>query len=505
MRPFLLFVALLCPALASAATCTQPPALDGDGARWTGWGNGYGNTRQADGSIDSTNLDTLELRWAYGFAGAGSVVGNPVVHNDVLYIGVDSGEVHALDARSGCTYWIFTSPSGGVRTAPALAQVDGRWLLWFGSRGAEVFAVDALTGQQVWRTKVEMHPAAILTGSPQFVMLEGRNPARLLVPVSSSEEGMAAVPTYACCTFRGSVVALDALSGAQIWKRDMIATPAADTGDNKRGPSGAAIWSAPTIDPANARMFVTTGDAYSAPADEATDAVVAMNLDDGARQWLHQGTANDIWTVACMRPNAAEDCGPDQDYGAPGMLVTQGDTPLLVAGQKSGVVRAFDPASGALRWETALVENTNEFGGKIIWGGASDGTKVYFGLGVGGIHALDVADGGKAWFTPLQPAAGRERNLGQDGPLTVSADLVVSSGWDGVVRALDTNSGAVLWEFDTAREYADTINGVPAKGGSMGAAGPVIAGGRLFVPSGCVGVKNGIGGNVLLMFAPGAR
>lgn len=502
MRLFLTFIALLCPALGFAATCTQQPALDGDGARWNGWGNGYANMRQADGSIDSADLDTLELRWAYGFAGAGSVVGNPVVHNDVLYIGVDSGEVHALDAQSGCTYWVFTSPSGGVRTAPALAQVNGRWLLWFGSRGADVFAVDARTGQQVWRTKVDSHPAAILTGSPQFVMLDGRNPARLLVPVSSSEEGTAAVPTYACCRFRGSVVALDALSGEQIWKREMIATPTVSTGENTFGPSGAAIWSAPTVDVSNKRLFVTTGDAYSAPADEATDAVVAMNLDTGERQWLHQGTANDIWTVACMRPDASDDCGPDQDYGAPGMLLPQGNSQVLVAGQKSGVVRAFDPASGTLHWETALVENTSEFGGKIIWGGASDGTQVYFGLGVGGIHALNVADGANAWFTPLQPAPGRERNLGQDGPLTVSADVVLSSGWDGVVRALDANTGDVLWDFDTAREFSDTVNGVLAKGGSMGAAGPVVAGGRLFVPSGYVGVKNGIGGNVLLMFSP---
>lgn len=505
MRPILTILALLFPAFGFAATCTEAPLLDGSGARWTGWGNGYANTRQADGSIASTDLDSLELRWAYGFAGAGSVVGNPVIHNDALYIGVDSGEVHALDVRSGCTYWVFTSPSGGVRTAPALAQVNGRWLLWFGSRGAEVFAVDARTGQQVWRTKVDTHPAAILTGSPQFVMQKGRNAARLVVPVSSSEEGVAAVPTYACCSFRGSVVVLDALSGKQLWKREMIATPPASTGDNRIGPSGAAIWSAPTIDPANGRLFVTTGDAYSAPADTATDAVIALDLATGERQWLHQGTANDIWTVACMRPNAPGECGPDQDYGAPAMLIAQRDAQVLVAGQKSGVVRAFDPSSGTLHWETALVENTTEFGGKIIWGGASDGTKVYFGLGIGGIHALNVADGSHAWFTPLQPAPGRERNLGQDGPLTVSADLVLSSGWDGVVRALDGNTGAVLWEFDTARDFADTVNGVPANGGSMGAAGPVVAGGRLFVPSGYVGVKNGIGGNVLLMFSPASR
>jgi polyvinyl alcohol dehydrogenase (cytochrome) len=516
MRPIVLLCMLALSSFSYAATCEQAPVLTPGGAQWTGWGNGLTNTRQATNGIGSEDLDTLELRWSYGFPNTGSVVGNPVVHDNVLYIGVDSGEVHAIDAATGCTHWVFASPTGGVRTAPALAQVDGRWLLFFGSRGAVVYAVDALTGAQVWYSEVDPHAAAILTGSPQFVTAAGQNPDMLIVPVSSSEEGMAAVPTYACCSFRGSVAALDARNGTVIWKQHVIQTPAQSTGENRFGPSGAAIWSAPSIDVAANQLYVTTGDAYSAPADPATDAIVRMDLDDGDIQWVHQGTANDIWTVACMRPNAAADCGPDQDYGSPAMLVelpagaelaqnVQSGTephPTLVAGQKSGVVRAFSRLTGAQFWETALVDNTTEFGGKIIWGGASDGEKVYFGLGVGGIHALNIADGSKAWFTPLQPAAGRERNIGQDGPLTVSGNLVISSGWDGVLRALDTASGKVLWQFDTARDFPETVNGVPAKGGSMGAAGPVVAGKRLFVPSGYVGVKNGIGGNVLLMFSP---
>src|SRR5690606_38542797 len=116
MRLLVLLLALLLPALGFAATCTEAPALDGDGSRWSGWGNGLANTREADGSLESSDLQSLALRWAYGFPGTGSVIGNPVVHHDVLYIGVDSGEVHAIDASSGCTYWVFTSPSGGVRT-----------------------------------------------------------------------------------------------------------------------------------------------------------------------------------------------------------------------------------------------------------------------------------------------------------------------------------------------------------------------------------------------------
>ncbi|MEY4642055.1 MAG: hypothetical protein RLZZ227_2049 [Pseudomonadota bacterium] len=502
MRLFVLLAVVLLPSLAFAETCAQPPLLTTNGSAWSGWGNGDANTRAATAGIVSSDLDSLQLQWSYGFAGAGSVVGNPVVHDDVLYIGVDSGEVHAVDANSGCTYWVFASPSGGVRTAPALAEVDGRWLLWFGSRSADVFAVDALSGALVWQSKVDDHPAAILTGSPRLVRLAGQSPdLRLIVPVSSSEEGLGAVPTYTCCSFRGSVVALDARSGALVWKTHVIETPPESTGDKRFGPSGAAIWSAPTIDLAANRLFVTTGDAYSAPADLATDAVVAIDLASGVIQWISQGTANDIWTVACMRPNAAESCGPDQDYGSPGMLLMIDGAPVLVAGQKSGIVRAFDPADGHVLWETALVENTTEFGGKIIWGGASDGANVYFGLGPGGIHAIRIADGARQWSTPLAPIAGRETHPGQDGPLTVSGDLVLSSGWDGVVRALSTQNGSLLWSFDTAQDFA-TTNGVQAKGGSMGAAGPIVAGKRLFVPSGYVGVRNGIGGNVLLMFAP---
>ena len=147
------------------------------------------------------------------------------------------------------------------------------------------------------------------------------------------------------------------------------------------------------------------------------------------------------------------------------------------------------------------MDNIEEFGGKIVWGGASDGTRVYFGLGTGGIHAIDIADGRIAWSTPLEPSADMARHPGQDGPVTVSEDLVISGGWDGVLRILSTTDGKPLWNYNTVTDFT-TVNDEPGRGGSMGAAGPVVADGRLFVPSGYVGVKNGMKGNVLLMFAP---
>jgi polyvinyl alcohol dehydrogenase (cytochrome) len=500
-RLFAAFLTCLFPVLGVAAQCTDAPDFSALQTQWSGWGNGHANTRHAEAGLDSTDLGTLELRWAFGFPGTGSVVGNPVVHGELLFIGVDTGAVYALDAASACIHWVFQADNG-VRTAPALAELDGTWMLFFGDRSAQVYAVEAGTGRQLWKTAVDEHQAAILTGSPQLVHLAGETaPDRLIVPVSSSEEGIAAVPTYNCCSFRGSVVSLDARTGKLVWKALTIRSEVRATSATTQGPSGAAIWSAPTLDVPGGQLFVTTGDAYSGPADLATDAVIAMDLGTGTIRWINQGTADDIWTVVCMTPNAPDDCGPDQDYGSPGMLVEAAGRRFLVAGQKSGYVRAFDLRGGTLLWRTALVENTTEFGGKIIWGGASDGNQVYFGLGTGGIAAVAIADGALVWFTPLAPSEDRARNTGQDGPLTASADLVFSGGWDGVLRALSAESGAILWQYDTVRDYA-TANAVPANGGSMGAAGPVVAGKRLFVPTGYVGVKNGMRGNALLMFAP---
>jgi len=485
-----------------AASCPQPPDLAPRATDWQGWGNGLENRRHESAGISSTDLASLELTWAFGFPDTGSVVGNPVIQGTLLLIGVDTGTVYALDADTGCEYWTVKA-GNGVRTAPALGLIGDQWRVFFGDRGARVYSVDALSGQALWTTKVDDHAAAILTGSPQFLHLDNvASPDRLLVPVSSSEEGIAAVPTYVCCTFRGSLVSLDATTGDVLWQSHTIASPPVAQGDRQFGPSGGAIWSAPTIDLVNQRLFVTTGDAYSSPADIGTDAVISMDLLTGQIRWINQGTADDIWTVVCMTPNASEACGPDQDYGSPGMLLDSQGVRVLVAAQKSGIVRAFSLQGGTVLWQTALVENTTEFGGKVVWGGASDNQRAYFGLGTGGIAAVNLASSAIDWFTPLSPAPEQAAHAGQDGPLAVSADLVFSGGWDGVVRALDSTTGKLLWSYDTAHAF-DTVNAVPANGGSMGAAGPIISGKRLFVPTGYVGVKNGLPGNTLLMFSPG--
>jgi polyvinyl alcohol dehydrogenase (cytochrome) len=276
-------------------------------------------------------------------------------------------------------------------------------------------------------------------------------------------------------------------------------------GVQRWAPAGAGVWNSPTIDPKRHALYVGTGDAYAEPAAKTTDAIVALDLDTGKMLWSIQDTENDVWLAVCSPNNHPENCpdelGPDHDFGSPPILVPlPGGRDVLVAGQKSGNVWAHDPDNkGAVLWKTPLVANTKEFGGKIVWGGAADDQYAYFGLGPGGVAAVRLSDGQKVWFTPLIPSASLSTHPGQDGPITAIPGVVLSGGWDGVLRALSTQDGKVIWEYNTVRDF-ESVNGVSAKGGSMGAAGPVVAGKMLFVPSGYAGVRNGMTGNALLAF-----
>ena len=477
-------------------------------ASWNGWGAGGANTRfqdQKGAGIAAADVPKLKLKWAFGFPGVKSVFGQPSVVAGRVFVGVDTGDVYSLDAATGCVYWMFHADSG-VRTAVSVERVGNgqaaRYAAYFGDGKANAYAVDATTGQQIWKVHVEDHASAKITGG--LKAFEGR----VYVPVSSGEEGAGPNRNYPCCTFRGSVVALDAATGKQIWKTYTIPDEPKPAGKNSNGvqrfgPAGGGVWNSPTIDPARHALYIGTGDAYTDPVAETTDAILAMDLNTGKILWSVQDTPKDIWLAGCNGATPPENCpkelGPDHDFGSPPILKTlpNGKT-ILVAGQKSGNVWAHDPDNkGALIWKTALVSNTSEFGGKIVWGGAADDQNAYFGIGPGGIAAVQLRDGERRWFTNPELSPAMKAHTGHEGPLTAIPGVVFSGAWDGILRALSATDGKVMWEYNTIQDFT-TVNGVPAKGGSMGAAGPVVAGGTLFVPSGYVGVRQGIPGNVLL-------
>jgi polyvinyl alcohol dehydrogenase (cytochrome) len=392
-----------------------------------------------------------------------------------------------------------------VRTAVTIGRLgEGeRWAAWFGDLKGNVYAVDAATGEQIWSVRADEHALTRITAAP---VLHG---PRLYVSVSSFEEGASTSARYPCCTFRGSVMALDAATGRIIWKTYTIADPPQPTGKNasgatRFGPSGAGVWTAPTIDVMQNALYVGTGNAYSRPVAPTTDAVIALALDTGHIRWVQQLLPDDVWIPGCPPGSTAGNCpegiGPDYDVGAsPVLTALPSGRRLLVSAQKSGQLWAHDPdRNGALVWR-ADPPGTKPAGpeGEMVWGIATDGRRVYAGLTSGGVAAYEAASGARAWITPLSPAEGRRD--GHSGAVSVAAGIVLSGGWDGVVRALSADGGQVLWEYDTIRDF-DTVNRVPARGGSMGAPGPTIAGGMMFVGSGYIGVRSGTPGNVLLAF-----
>jgi len=494
----------------------NPPLTDpSTGAYWNGWSNDLINSRsqsaQAAG-LTADQVPRLKLKWAFGVPDATEMYSQPTVVSGRIFIGGDSGYVYSLDAATGCVYWSFLAQAG-VRTAPTVAALNtqgaAKYAVYFGDQRANEYAVDAATGELLWKQHVEDHPLSRILGAPKLYK------GRLYVPVSSGEEGISANGAYPCCTFRGSVVALDAETGKQIWKTYSVPDPPKPTRKNSAGtqlsaPAGAAIWNSPTIDVKRNALYVGTGDSYTEPAAKNSDAILAMDLDTGKMLWSFQDIKNDSWAVGCdgkhVVGNCPEELGPDYDFSVSPMLRTlpNGRQFLVVSG-KSGYVIALDPdKKGAVLWKTPLFEKPPRASGLIVFGGSSDEQDAYFALNqVGGMAAVDMLTGERKWFTPLAPAdiPGEPPRPGQSAAVTAIPGVVFSGGWDGRLRAVATGNGSVIWEYNTVRDYM-TVNGVPGKGGSMGAPGPTVVGGMLYVGSGYVGVNNGLPGNVLLAFSP---
>jgi polyvinyl alcohol dehydrogenase (cytochrome) len=492
---------------------------------WNGFGQNLENTRfQSTAGISAADVPRLQLKWAFGLPGDVQSWAGITVVGGRLFVGSIAGNVYSLDARTGCVFWAFDA-GAIVRTAVSVGRIGSgapaRYGAYFGDARGNAYAVDADTGRLLWKVSVENHPSARLTGSA--VLHRGR----LYVPVSSSEEGAGSLPDYECCRFRGSVVALDAATGRQLWKSYTIPEAPRPFRKNARGtqlwgPSGGAIWSSPVIDEARNTLYVTTGNNYSDPATTTSDAFLAMDLDTGKILWSHQVTPRDAYVSACRltdKTNCPEVNGPDFDFAASPILVgLPGGRRALVAGHKSGNVYAVDPDQGGARlWETRVGEGGSM--GGVQWGSAADEQKVYVALSDlgrvmlahtqftdadrqrgGGMFALRLSDGARVWHTPPAPCDTRPRcSPAQSGAVSAIPGAAFSGSLDGHVRAYASDTGTVVWDFDTVRGY-ETVNGVPARGGSLDGPGPVIAGGMMFVNSGYT-VDGGIPGNVILAFS----
>jgi polyvinyl alcohol dehydrogenase (cytochrome) len=490
---------------------------------WAGWSPGPSSTRYQSAEQAGLNMAEvrhLKLKWAYGFDGDVTAFAAPTVVNGTLFVGSARGVVQALDAKTGCVHWTFQA-NGPVRAAILPVRRGSSYSLVFSDLIGWVYALDGKSGKVLWKKRLDEHEAARLTGSA--VALNDI----VFIPAASWEETRSVDPQYECCTFRGSVAALRVRDGSQVWKTYLVDAPK-KTGVNsvgvpQWGPSGAPVWSAPTVDAKRGLLYITTGDNYSVPATATSDAVMALSLKTGRVVWTQQVLANDAYTSACRSKgvNCPSTNGPDYDFGSSALLVrAPNGKEIIVAGQKSGLVHAFDPdAKGKLLWETRV--GTGGINGGVQWGMASDEQKVYAAVSDvspvmntagpvggatfdpakgGGLTALHLEDGAKAWFAPSHPCDPPKPGCspGQSAALTLIPGVVFSPSLDGHIRAFSTEDGEMVWDFDTAKEFS-TVNGVPAHGGSIDGAGPVIVGGMVFVNSGYPR-NGGMSGNVLLAF-----
>lgn len=437
-----------------------------------GWGINDKNHRfisESDAGITKESLSRLQPKWVFALPDTKSPHTQPFITPDTVFIGDEPGIVYALDRETGCEKWRFDAEAT-VRTALRFVNYEKagqqKKVLTFGSSAGWVFSLDPLTGKLLWKVRADDHDKTMLSGSAidyQGVIFQ---------PVSSMEAISALNPFYPCCSFRSSVVALNADNGEILWRSYIIREEPKLVQENliwadNYGPSGAPVWSQPTLDIKRNRLYVGTGENYSSPATDTSDAIVAIDLDTGEMLWHKQFLAADAWNVACESPldsNCPKERGGDLDFGAPPILVTVDGRDIILAGQKNGAVYALDPDQGGeLLWQDKpgtggklggvhFSMGVDEAKG-IVYVPISDKPVEILGPNPEGepnpsLHAYEIVSGKHLWSTPAPDVCTDEDGESIDGchpglsaAVTITENLVFAPSLDGNIRVFDAHSG----------------------------------------------------------------
>ena len=496
-------------------------ALAAQGNLWTSAGGNWQNTRYqaAEHTINVSNVGSLEPKWV--LETGGDVSATPAVDVANVYFPDWVGNLYAVNKTTGEVLWVADIaaasgvPGDKARTTPAVTDE----LVIVGTQGpfgggGKVLAFNKFTGALVWSTVAESHPAAIITQSA--TVFNGF----VFVGVASQEELLAAVvPGYPCCSFRGSMLALNLDTGAIVWKTTLA----------PEGFSGNAVWgSSPAVDPKRGQVYIATGNNYSVPddvlacvdaagsdpnaqsaclpADNFFDSVLALDMKTGVIRWATRAISYDAWTVDCFPfigdgSNCPDPSGPDFDFGqAPALfkirLAGMGKPMDVVgAGQKSGQYWVMNAETGNVLWVSQA--GPGGTAGGLQWGSAVDGKRVYTANANSNLipwtlpdgttttdgmwSGLDAITGQLLWQTV--PTHGGSTS----GPVTTANGVVFGCSLDplGYMYALDGNTGDILWSF--------------ASGGSC-LSGAAISDGMLFWGSGYSNFGFGTPNNKLYAF-----
>lgn len=525
----------------AAGTPLDAPACAGparplrlDAPSWNGWSPTSTNARyQPTPGFKASDAPRLKLKWAFNYPGSKN--GQATVVGDWLYATSMSGAIYALDAKTGCVRWRHVAEAATRSSVTVVAMPAGsaaRHALFFSDWTKSAVALDAETGKQLWKTKVDDSAGLQMTGAPTVAG------DKLLVPISSGVEAFAEFDGWECCKFRGSVVALDVKTGKVVWKTYTTAQEPKPFAVNRLGrqmwgPSGGAIWSAPTVDLKRRIVYVGTSNSYTDVPYDGSDAVIAMDLDTGAVRWTKQLLAGDNYIIGCWltggRKEPAANCptklGPDFSIGnSPILQKTPEGRELLFVGQKSGQVYALDPAQkGQVVWSRQIGPGS-ALGG-VEFGMAADSHHVFVGIsdvvagptGKPGLYALRLSDGAMDWSAVQPKPTCRWTTYWCHSAIsqavTATPGLIFAGAYDGIFRAYDATSGKVVWSWDTGREPVEVLGGRKAYGGVMDGAGPTVAGGMVYVHSGYAGRSgasagrdlSGADGNVLMAFSIDGR
>jgi len=505
-----LLAALLSATPSALANCDSTPGLNKFYSE--GWGVDHANSRfQPASTLTIENVGKLELKWAYGLSND-KPRSYPLVTEDTIFIGDTGRGLLALDRETGCVRWELPM-DGEIASGIIYEQRGDSTTLFFTLRMKGVYAVDAVTGKVKWHSVIEDEAVPFYSGTPLIAN------GTLYVPLSSLEIGLTMNPLYGCCTTSGGMAALDAETGEQQWYQPTISEEPKVTGRRwlfieEWGPSGAPVWGPPTHDLNRGLIYFGTGQNYSHPTTDTSDAIFAVSSATGEVRWIRQFTENDAYNMGCAikgHPNCPDPVGPDVDFGAPPLLVNlKGGEDLLIAGQKSGDVHALGPDTGDLIWSVP-VGRGGMLGG-VHWSMAYHSEEEILLVPISdiatgksdkkpmsGMHALDVRTGKPRW-QHLRDGRCPQRNCspGLSAAIIANQDLVVAGSLDGMIEVYDVRDGSLLWSYDTWQKFT-SVNKVETTGGAIDAHGPMLAGNQLIINSG-YGSFGTRGGNALLVF-----